>query len=137
MSQASGRAGTPDTGHRSSATRSASWTTSSARSKPPSARTSDASSLLPSSRNTASSDVRAPRAPSFVGVIGRSAATLFAVDDGPDLHRAPARPGLRHVEGLVEVGDLDLRVPADDLVALDEGAVRNERRPVPGEANGG
>jgi len=47
------------------------------------------------------------------------------VDDRPDLDRS--RPFLRHLERLVEVGDLDDREPADYLFGLDERAVGDGR----------
>jgi hypothetical protein len=59
MIQAPGRSGTPALGQRSTATRKASWTASSARSKSPRTRMRVATACPDSSRNTRSTSARA------------------------------------------------------------------------------
>src|SRR5262249_9279971 len=48
-------------------------------------------------------------------------------DHRSDLYRTAPWPRLCHRQGLVQVGGLDLRVPADELLSLDEGAVLHYR----------
>src|SRR5712692_9433071 len=125
ISHAPGLSGIPCSGHVSSAATRLSWTTSSARSKSPRARTSAAVSRPASSRKTAataasaavracSAVLRAVRDPSGFRLLDLSR----VVDHGPHLDRA-RRPGLGHGERLVEILDLDDREASDDLLRLD------------------
>src|SRR5438093_5455023 len=62
---------------------------------------------------------------------------LLSRDDRADLDGPPTRPGLRHIERFVEIGYVDLSVASDDLIALHEGPVSDERFPVRCESNRG
>src|SRR5260370_22844061 len=52
---------------------------------------------------------------------------LASIDDRTDLHQAAGRPPLRHLDGLIQVGDVDFGIAPDRLLALDKGAVRHHR----------
>src|SRR5712692_1403459 len=110
----------PETGHATSAASTASWTSSSARSKSPSRRTSAATSRLASSRKTAASAA-------FGSVL---------VDDRAHLDGSLRRPGLGQLERRVQVRDVDQGEASDALFGFHEGAVGHHRLAVL-EADGG
>src|ERR1700686_1711180 len=135
ISHAPGLSGMPVSGHFSSAATRLSWTTSSARSKSPRARTSPAVSRPASSRKTAATaDSAAVCVPSAVRRSLRHPRARFldlcrVVDHGPHLDNPvlPASwPNLGHGKRLVQVLNLDDRESADDLFGLDEGAVGDD-----------
>src|SRR5262245_60084386 len=111
-----GLGGTPSTGHRSLATRNASWTASSATSMLPKRRTRVATTRPDSSRKTLASAV--------VSTAGTATDSGGLVLEGPDLDRAHAGRGRLGGEGerLVEVGRLDHPVAAEVLLGLEVGA---------------
>src|SRR5437870_9064802 len=123
MSQAPGFAGTPSRGQCSSAATSASCTHSSARSKSPRLRTSAAVNRPASSRKT-------PATASLVTLLA------LVLDGGPNFHVAH-RPRLRDPDRLVEVRDLDERVPAHLFLGLDEWSVEDLHRAVDASEGGG
>src|SRR6267378_6442277 len=113
ISHAPGLSGIPCSGHFSSAATRLSWTTSSARSKSPRARTSAAVSRPASSRKTVATAASV--------AVRVSSAQVFV--DGPhfdDAPIAPTRPRLGHGKRLIEIFDLDNSKPVDDLFGLDE-----------------
>src|SRR5216683_2455173 len=116
ISHAPGLSGMPCSGHFSSAASRLSWTTSSARSKSPSARISAAVSRPASSLKTATT---------AASVVACVASAFRVVDQGPDLDDSAAGPRLGHAECFVEILHFDDREPADDLLRLDERAVRD------------
>src|SRR5919112_1300650 len=126
--QAPGRSGTPAAGQRSMATRKASWTASSARSKSPRTRMRVATACPDSSRNTRSTSARASvatltprRLPSLGGHVD--------LHDRPDLDRPAADvgdPG-RQLDGLVQVLGLDQVEAAQLLLGLVLGDALEER----------
>src|ERR1700680_2739824 len=129
---AAGRSGTPSTGHRCSASITASCTRSSARSKSPVMRTSDPQMSPTSSRNTAliASPVgllnHRPLRPtcSAVRMIGHG---IAVGDHGTDLDALILwRPALRDRNCLVEVRRVDGDESCDVLLALHEGTVGHE-----------
>src|SRR6266567_7010730 len=129
INHAPGLSGMPCSGHFSKATTRLSWTTSSARSKSPSTRTSAAVKRPASSLKT--EETCPLNSVEFTGTPATlrrwrpcSSALPRVLDYRPDLDRA-AGPGLRHLERLVEVLDVDEREPADDLFGLDERPVRD------------
>src|ERR1700674_319768 len=135
ISHAPGLSGMPCSGHFSSAATRLSWTTSSARSKSPRARTSAAVSRPASSRNTAATAASAAlRLPSAVRRGLRHPRARFfdlcrMVDHGPHLDDpalSAAWPYLGHGKRLVQVFHLDDRESADNLFGLDEGSVRDD-----------
>src|ERR1700681_3927086 len=136
ISHAPGLSGMPCSGHFSSAATRLSWTTSSARSKSPRARTSAPVSRPASSRKTsATADSAAVCVPSAVrGSLRHPRARFFdlcrVVDHGPHLDNPvlPASwPNLGHGKSLVQVLHLNDRESADDLFGLDERAVGDDR----------
>src|SRR6266516_3353222 len=116
MSHAPGLSGMPWTGHFSRATSKLSWTTSSAMSNLPMSRTRAPVSFAASSRK---------RAVSAASVADRVSVRTSSFHSGPHLDRTGG-PGLGHLEGLVEVFDLDDGEAADDLFGLDERAVGHD-----------
>src|SRR5712691_1147289 len=125
INHAPGLSGMPCSGHFSNAATRLSWTTSSARSKSPIARTSAAVSRPASSRKTATTAASvAVRVCSAVlgSVREPSGFRLFnfsrVVDHRPHLDRA-GRPCLSDSKRLVEILDLDNREASDDLLRLD------------------
>src|SRR5260370_18339580 len=125
----------PCVGQVSNAASRLSWTTSSAMSKLPIMRTMAPVSFAASSRKTAASAASVavrvcliqgpPRTHAFgsefVGILRAS-----AFHDRPDFD-APSRPRLRHLESLIEIGHVDHRKSADDLLGLDERTVGHHR----------
>src|SRR5438874_6443675 len=116
ISHAPGLSGMPSAGHFSRAATRLSWTTSSAMSKLPMRRTIAPVSFAASSRNTA--------------VSAASVAVLVSVRPSsfhsrPHLDR-PGAPCLGHLERLVEILHLHDGEAADDLLGLDERAVRDD-----------
>src|SRR5579859_718980 len=131
MSQAPGLSGIPSRGQCSSAATSASCTSSSARSQSPSDRTSAAVRRPCSSLYTlATSSPSATALPGALRLRSGKALSRLMLDERPDLDRAERRPGLRHRDRLVEVLDVDERVPADGLLRLAERAVGHGDLPV-------
>src|SRR4029077_1034333 len=125
INHAPGLSGMPCSGHFSSAATRLSCTTSSARSKSPTARTSAAVSRPVSSRKTAATAASvALRVCSAVlgRVRGSSGFRLFdfsrVIDHGPHLDRA-AGPCLGDSKRLVEILDLDDGEASDDLLRFD------------------
>jgi hypothetical protein len=49
------------------------------------------------------------------------------LDHGPDLDRATAGPPLRHRQRRIQISDVDLGVPTDELVALQKRSVDDQR----------
>src|SRR5215217_9628999 len=138
--QAPGRSGTPATGQRSTATRKASWTASSARSKSPRTRMRVATACPDSSRNTRSTSARVSSATltlSSLGVWacgpdlgppGGPSGRHVHLHDRPDLDRPAADvgdPG-RDLDGLVQVLGLDNVEAAELLLGLGERPVGAE-----------
>src|SRR5690242_5931 len=148
MSHAPGLSGIPCSGHFSRAATRLSCTTSSATSKLPRTLTMAAVNRPASSRKTAASasvvelvifrplatapiDQKAPNSSEIPrvwrkwhGTFRDRSAALRVVDDRPDLDGAG--PLLGHGQRLVEVGDLDQREAANDLLGLDEGSVGDD-----------
>src|SRR6202521_327223 len=135
INHAPGLSGMPCSGHFSNATTRLSWTTSSARSKSPTARTSAAVSRPASSRKTAATAASAAACvPSAVRRGLRHPRPRFldlcrVIDhwshlDDPVL--AATWPRLGHRERLVEVLHFHDREPAHDLFGLDERAVSDD-----------
>src|SRR6266849_1003399 len=116
INHAPGLSGMPCSGHFSSAATRLSCTTSSARAKSPSTRISAAVSRPASSLKTAAT---------AASVVACVSAAFRVVDQGPDLDDAAAVPCLGHAECFIEILDFDDREAADDLLRLDEWAVRD------------
>src|SRR5712691_194461 len=116
INHAPGLSGMPCSGHFSSAATRLSWTTSSARAKSPSTRISAAVSRPASSLKTAAT---------AASVVACVSSAFRVVDHGPDLDDAAAGPCLGHAECFIEILHFDDREAADDLLRLDERAVRD------------
>src|SRR5690606_8558824 len=136
-SQAPALRGTPDSGHRSSASASASWARSSARPTSPTMRATVATTCAPSIRQTASTVRRAsaaassaPRLIRYRGPSARSSPSPGTrsrrpprsrlLVDPAHLHLAagPERGALGPLHGLLLAGDLDEPEAVEQLVRL-------------------
>src|SRR5712692_4595892 len=127
MSHAPGLSGIPCSGHFSRAASRLSWTTSSAISKLPMIRTMAPVSFAASSRKTAAS---------AASVAVRVSVRPSSFHSRPHFD-GPSRPSLGHLEGLVEVCDLDDGEATDDLLRLDERTVGDDRPAVLESNRGG
>src|SRR4029453_9451285 len=129
--QAPGRSGTPATGQRSMATRKASWTASSARSKSPSTRMRVATACPAPSPNPRAASPRAPpaSAPPTSRPPGPLSGGHVDLHDRPDLDRpAPdVRDAGRDLDSLVQVLCLDHVEAAELLLGLGERPVGGQR----------
>src|ERR1700682_5824378 len=135
MSHAPGLSGIPCCGHFSSAVTRLSWTTSSARSKSPRARTNAAVSRPASSRKTAATAASAAACVrsavrSGLRISGAGFLDLGGVIDNrlylDDAALPTTWPRLGHCERLVQILYLDNGEPADHLFGFDEWAVRDD-----------
>src|SRR6266508_1289882 len=137
--QPPGLAGTPVRGQRSRATRKASWTASSARSKSPSTRMRVATARPDSYRKTCSTTPPASLGPAAATPSPVRVGPRWELHDRADLDRAVAGAGdpRRHFDGLVQVLAVDHVVAAELLLGLREGPVGGERPAVPDPHGGG
>src|SRR5215207_687878 len=135
MIQAPGRSGTPAVGQRWTATRKASWTASSARSKSPRTRMRVATACPDSSRNTRSTSARVSAATLTPRLSGRH----VHLHDRPDLDRPAADVGDPggDLDRLVQVLGLDDVEAAELLLGLGERPVGAEGRAVAHPHGGG
>src|SRR6516165_7400256 len=101
----------PSAGQCCSAASTASWTRSSAVAKSPVTRISAVASWPACCRTTLASC---------------SCAASVTSLQRADLHERAAGPGLDHAQRLVQIGDLNLGVPADHLLALHERTVGDD-----------
>ena len=125
--QAPGFAGRPSRGQRSMATRNASWTASSARSKSPVSRMRVATARPDSSRNRRSTTARASAAALADGLGRLALHRRTRRSGGPRSRRSSPRDAGRSVDRLVEVGRLDQVEPTERLLRLGVRAVRRQR----------
>src|SRR5438132_13349904 len=112
----------PSFGQCSSAETTASWTSSSPRSKSPRKRTSAAVSLPASSRKTVE------RAASVAALLEPGGVLGFPpLDERPDFNLALSRPRFGQIQRPVEIGDVYDGESTDRLLGLDEGSVCGNR----------
>src|SRR5437879_9373192 len=112
----------PSFGQCSSAETTASWTSSSPRSKSPRKRTSAAVSLPASSRKTVE------RAASVAALLEPGGVLGFPpLDERPDFNLALSRPRFGQIQRPVEIGDVYDGESTDRLLGLDEGDRKSTR----------
>src|SRR5438552_16693070 len=130
--QAPGFRGRPSDGHLTSATRKASWTASSARSKSPRILISVARTRPVSSRKARSTTSRVTSAGDRAGELKVLRLHPFEFHERPDLDRSTlgGRDPGRGLDGLVDVVALDQVVATELLLGLRERAVGGHGLPV-------